>query len=103
MLVDSTSAWGGDGWVVPNLQAGLDCHKEAALQHAVRTYAVVGRKDPLHDLPDPPAFARPAIDSVKTDDTSMRKVAVSRVPHLSAPHSTGWKPAVRFPPWNESY
>ncbi|KAK9825887.1 hypothetical protein WJX81_001068 [Elliptochloris bilobata] len=77
-------------------QAGLDYHKEAALQHAVRSYAVAGRKDAHQDLPDPPSFARPTVEPQPHEPNNVTNCTepVRRVPHTSEAQSSGWKPRV---------
>jgi hypothetical protein len=98
-------------------QAGLDYHKEAALQHAGRSLALAARGDPRLAVPDPPAFARPALErqtlehkpskhATGTEATAHtgkgrmgREVAVSRMLRPPAPvHDAGWKPRVRSSP-----
>ncbi len=98
-------------------QAGLDYHKEAALQHAGRSLALAARGDPRLAVPDPPAFARPALDrqtlenkpskrATRTEATADtvkgrmgREVAVSRTLRPPAPvRDGGWKPRVRSSP-----
>ena len=98
-------------------QAGLDYHKEAALQHAGRSLALAARGDPRLAVPDPPAFARPALErqtledkpSKRTTGTNAtadtakgrmgREVAVSRATWPPVPmRDAGWKPRVRSSP-----
>lgn len=78
-------------------QAGLDHHKEAALQHAVRSYAVAERMGARHDVPDPPSFARPAVEPQGPggSDVAARPKA-RRVLLTSETRSLGWKPRVRL-------
>ena len=78
-------------------QAGLDHHKEAALQHAVRSYAVAERKGARHDVPDPPSFARPAIEPQGPGGSEVAKRPETRRVLLnSEARSFGWKPRVRL-------
>jgi len=98
-------------------QAGLDYHKEAALQHAGRSLALAARGDPRLAVPDPPAFARPALErqtlgdkppkrATRTEATADavkgrmgQEVAVSRTLRPPAPvRDGGWKPRVRSSP-----
>ena len=78
-------------------QAGLDHHKEAALQHAVRSYAVAERKGARHDVPDPPSFARPAIEPQGAGGSEVAiRPETRRVLLTSETRSIGWKPRVRL-------
>ena len=78
-------------------QAGLDHHKEAALQHAVRSYAVAERKGVRHDVPDPPSFARPAIEPRGPGGSDVAaRPQTRRVLLTSETRSVGWKPRVRL-------
>ena len=63
----------------------------------MRSYAVAERKGARHDVPDPPSFARPAIEPQGAGGSEVAKrPETRRVLLTSETRSVGWKPRVRL-------